>query len=101
MAPEKGFYEHYKHDASKDINNYTYEVIGVGLHTEDRDYYVVYRPLYKNKFLTGANFCLRPYEMFLGTVEKNGVVVPRFKKIIDEEIISALTKIRDEMYGAK
>ena len=27
--PEKGFYYHYKHDSNLDVNNYSYEVIGV------------------------------------------------------------------------
>lgn len=100
-APEKGFYQHYKHDPEKDNRNYIYEVVGVGLHTENRDYVVIYRPLYKNRFLEGADFCVRPYEMFLEGVMRDGVEVPRFKKINDPEIISALEKIRDEMYRSK
>lgn len=33
--PEKGFYYHYKHDPKGEFNNYAYEVVGLGLHTED------------------------------------------------------------------
>jgi hypothetical protein len=29
------FYYHYKHDPSISVNNYAYEVIGVGMHSED------------------------------------------------------------------
>lgn len=47
-VPELGFYYHYKHDASGDVYNYAYEVVGVGAHTEEDDvFFVVYRPLYK------------------------------------------------------
>lgn len=95
---EKGFYYHYKHD-DKDINNYSYEVLGKALHTEDRGYMVIYRPLYENKFLEGADFCARPYEMFIGDVEKEGHTVPRFVKITDPETIAKLEKIRSEMYS--
>lgn len=98
-VPEKVFYYHYKHDDDKDINNYSYEVMGTALHTEDRGYLVVYRPMYKNTFLEGADFCVRPYEMFMGQVEKGGLTFPRFKKITDLAVITALEKIRDEMYG--
>ncbi len=33
--PEKGFYYHYKHDPKGEVNNYAYEVMGVGSHTEE------------------------------------------------------------------
>jgi hypothetical protein len=97
-TPEKGFYYHYKHDPQKDINNYSYEVLGTALHSEDRGYGVVYRPLYKNTFLEGADFIIRPLEMFMGTVEREGNIIPRFIKITDTEIISRLKSIRDQMY---
>jgi 8-oxo-dGTP pyrophosphatase MutT (NUDIX family) len=32
---EMGFYYHYKHDPEGPVNNYAYEVISVGFHTED------------------------------------------------------------------
>lgn len=35
-VPENGFYYHYKHSENKGINDYAYELIGVGCrHTED------------------------------------------------------------------
>lgn len=34
-VPEVGFYYHYKHDPTGSVNNYAYEVVGVGFHTED------------------------------------------------------------------
>ncbi len=96
--PEKGFYYHYKHDSAGMINNYAYEVIGVGLHTEERDYTVIYRPLYENKFLVPADYCIRPYDMFMGEVVKDGISVPRFTKISDLKTIVELEAIRDKMY---
>ncbi len=52
-VPENGFYYHYKHDPDGPMNNYAYEVIGVGHHTEDYAtvedmHMVVYRPLYED-----------------------------------------------------
>lgn len=96
----KGFYYHYKHDNSQGINNYAYEVMGTALHTEERTKAVIYRPIYANTFLQGMDFCSRPYEMFMQSVEKDGISIPRFKKIDDPAVIAQLQKIRDEMYGA-
>ena len=88
--PSLGYYYHYKHDPKGKINNYAYEVIGTGMNTETREYSVIYRPLYKNTFLNDANYCVRPLEMFMGTVLKEGVEVKRFTKITDEQIILQL-----------
>lgn len=90
LIPKKGFYRHYKHDPVGPVNNYTYEVIGVALHTEERTHAVIYRPLYQNTFLGEADFCARPLDMFLGKVEKNGVMIDRFTLITDENIIGEL-----------
>ena len=94
-----GFYYHYKHDLSGEINTYSYEVLGISFHTEDRTYAVTYRPLYKNTFLQGADFCVRPYEMFIEDVEVDGRKVPRFSKISDPVTISHLERIKTEMYA--
>jgi len=50
-----------------------YEVLGVVRHSETREPLVLYRPLYGE----GALW-VRPYAMFVGTVEIDGVVRPRF-----------------------
>ncbi|HEU0081036.1 MAG TPA: DUF1653 domain-containing protein [Candidatus Paceibacterota bacterium] len=99
-VPEKGFYYHYKHDDGKDVCNYSYEVMGTALHTEDRTYTVIYRPLYVNRFLDGADFCSRPYDMFMGDVDLGNGPVPRFRKIEDPNAIARLKEISKEMYGA-
>lgn len=60
-----GCYVHYK--------GLRYEVLGVVRHSETREPLVLYRPLYGE----GALW-VRPYAMFVGTVEIDGVVRPRF-----------------------
>jgi hypothetical protein len=103
-VPEKGFYYHYKHDPAGLVNNYAYEVVGVGHHTEDDcrpedANMVVYRPLYKAAvYNAGKLFDLRPLEMFLGNVTKDGKTFPRFQKISDGAVIDQLRAIRTEMY---
>jgi len=108
-VPEPGFYYHYKHDPSGLVNNYAYEVMGVGFHTEDdtrpgEEYFVVYRPLYEasvykaSKELGISCFDNRPLEMWMGEVEMNGKKSPRFQKITDPAVIAELDKVRSEMY---
>jgi hypothetical protein len=105
-VPEKGFYYHYKHDPNGAINNYAYEVLGVGHHTEDDCQpedanLVVYRPLYESAsvYRAGKMFDIRPLEMFMEDVTKDGVTRSLFAKITDEEVVKELGKIRGEMYG--
>lgn len=103
-VPEKGFYYHYKHDPAKGVRDYAYEVVGTGVHTEDDcrpedTSMVVYRPLYEAfVFTAGKLFDLRPLEMWMGNVEKDGKMIPRFAKITDPAVIAELSKIRDVMY---
>src|SRR3989344_8645523 len=99
-VPEKGFYYHYKHDPAGPVNNYAYEVMGVGCHTEDDcrpedSNMVVYRPLYKEAFVykAGRLFDLRPLEMWMGKAVFKGKTVSRFAKIKDKKIIQKLQKI--------
>ena len=100
VRPENGFYYHYKH-TSGDINNYAYEVVGVGHHTEDEvTNFVIYRPLYESSvYLAGKMFDVRPLEMFMEEVTKDGKTFPRFTKITDPEIITKLEKVKGEMYS--
>ena len=105
IIPEKGFYYHYKHDANGPINNYAYEMLGVGCHTEDDcrpvdANMVVYRPLYEDAMVykSGRFFDLRPIDMWMGDVHKDGNTFPRFKKIIDTKTIAALDVIKQRLY---
>lgn len=70
---ETGLYEHYKGNV--------YRVHGVGCNTEVHEYYVVYSPAEPKAGI--PEFWLRPYAMFLETVEVDGQTVPRFKKLKD------------------
>lgn len=63
-----GRYRHYKGGE--------YEVIGVARHSETLEVVVVYRPLYN-----ASGLWVRPYEMFVGTVEIDGKIMPRFEKL--------------------
>ena len=109
-VPELGFYYHYKHDPAKEVNDYAYEVIGIGFHTEDdvrpgEAHFLMYRPLYDaavykaSKELDIPCFDQRPLEMWMGDVEKDGRTFPRFQKITNPEVIVQLEEIRDEMYS--
>lgn len=103
QEPEKGFYYHYKH-TGKSIYDYAYEVVNIAHHTEIEDFdaarMVVYRPLYDAKvYKAGKHYDVRPLEMFMENVTKDGKTFPRFSKITDPKIIEALTAKREEMYG--
>jgi hypothetical protein len=104
-VPEKGFYYHYKHDPKGTVNNYAYEFIGVGHHTEDdcrpEDQLLgVYRPLYEAfVYKNGKMFDVRPLSMWMEDVTKDGKTFPRFARITDELVIKQLESIRKEMYG--
>lgn len=102
--PEKGYYYHYKHTQGS-INNYAYEVLGVGRNTEENTYTVLYRPLYQNDWMKPADYQSRPLEMFMESVVKpassagrDGKTISRFTKITDKKIIAELEKIKREMY---
>ena len=104
-VPEKGFYYHYKHDPAGPINAYAYEMVDVGIHTEAADEeedanMVIYRPLYKEAFSyrAGKFLDLRPLEMWMGDVTKDGKTFPRFKKITDASVITELEAIKKELY---
>lgn len=64
-----GIYQHYKGDR--------YEVIGVGLDTESLEPVVIYKPLYDSP----VSFWVRPFDMFIESVEVEGKTVQRFRKI--------------------
>jgi hypothetical protein len=99
VQAEKGFYVHYKHDPSGEAYNYMYEVVGVGRHSEDKTYTVLYRPLYTSEWLKPADYAARPLDMFMEDVEVDGKIIKRFTHITDPVLISELEKKRDEMYG--
>ncbi len=64
-APVPGIYRHYKGSL--------YEVLGTARHSESEEPLVVYRALYGEYGLW-----LRPLDMFVETVTKQGLTQPRF-----------------------
>lgn len=71
----KGTYRHYKGNL--------YELIDVACHSETRDWYVVYRPLYDHE---GApDTWVRPYHMFFELVTHEGKTIPRFAHVREPE----------------
>ena len=69
---EPGEYEHYK--------GKRYKVLGVGRHTEQDEYFVVYMPLYEHQ--GQPDIWIRPYSMFVETItDKEGKTIARFKKV--------------------
>lgn len=63
-----GRYRHFKGNE--------YEVTGIATHSETGEKLVVYKALYGEQGLW-----VRPYDMFIETVEQNGQRVPRFTKL--------------------
>jgi hypothetical protein len=68
---ETGRYRHYKGNE--------YIVLGVGCDTETNEYYVVYSPVEEKEGL--PKMWVRPYDMFLETVEVDGKTILRFERI--------------------
>lgn len=96
--PPKGFYIHYKHDPNGKPYNYMYEVVGIGRNTEDKTLTVLYRPLYESEWMPPADLQSRPLDMFMEDVTKDGVTVPRFRRVTGPELVAELEEIRDKMY---
>ena len=65
-----GRYRHYK--------GKEYAVIGIALHSETEEEYVVYRTLYGN-----FDLWIRPKALFVEEVTVAGVAMPRFQHIGD------------------
>jgi hypothetical protein len=63
-----GLYQHYKGNI--------YQVLGLCRHAETLEILVTYQSLYGDYGLW-----VRPLDLFIGTVEENGQIVPRFKFI--------------------
>jgi hypothetical protein len=104
-VPAKGFYYHAKNDPDGPVNNYAYEVIGVGIHSEDdcdpNDAVMVgYIPLYDCPLSDQLHlFHNRPLASWMGEVSVGGCMVSRFTRITDPNVIAQLMRIRGLIYG--
>lgn len=70
MELKKGRYKHYK--------GLYYEVLDLARHSETEELMVVYKALYGDE-----GTWVRPYDMFVGEVEVDGVIIPRFEYMGD------------------
>ena len=61
-----GVYKHYKGNK--------YQVLGVSLHSESLEELVIYKALYGEGLIW-----VRPLKMFLGNIEVDGKIKPRFR----------------------
>jgi hypothetical protein len=68
MDIEPGIYEHFK--------GQRYEVLGTARHSETEEVFVSYRKLYDD-----YSYWVRPVEMFVGNVERDGYAGPRFRRV--------------------
>ena len=59
-----------------------YEVLGVARHSETLEEMVVYKALYSSDFGRDALW-IRPLDLFLKTVEKDGEAIERFTYMVD------------------
>ena len=62
-------------------SDYTYEIIGMGKHTETWEMLVIYKSLYIIDWLQWADYWIRP-SMRDEQVEYNGQRISRFTKIL-------------------
>lgn len=67
-----GMYRHFKGG--------TYEVLELACHTETLEWHVVYQSQ-ERKAQGLPSVWVRPYDMFVGTTEKDGETIPRFEKL--------------------
>lgn len=66
------------HQVWRHYKNKDYRIIAISCNTEDLTWYVVYEALYNNNI---SQIWHRPLEMFLETIEIDGIMTPRFTHI--------------------
>jgi len=68
-----GVYQHYK--------GKFYQVLGIAIHSETLEEYVIYQALYDSKEFGKNAVWIRPLKMFLEKVNFNGKLVQRFELV--------------------
>lgn len=58
-----------KEQLTEEPNLYLYEIIGIGRHTETKEEFVIYKPLYVTECINGVDFVVRPLNMFISEVD--------------------------------
>ena len=74
MTIKLGIYQHHK--------GMKYRVLGVAKHSETLEDLVVYEALYDNKV---SKIWVRPLEMFLEKIEKDGKLINRFEFVGEDK----------------
>lgn len=74
MSDQVKYYRHFKGGK--------YKVLAIGQDSETMEKVVIYQALYGE-----MKVWVRPYEMFFGKTEKDGVEIDRFKEISKEEVM--------------
>ena len=74
MSDQVKYYRHFKGGK--------YKVLAIGQDSETLEKVVIYQALYGE-----MKVWVRPYEMFFGKTEKDGVEIDRFKEISKEEVM--------------
>ena len=75
-AFQTNYYQHYKGNI--------YQLLAIAIHSETQEELVIYRALYFNAGKYGMIFA-RPKAMFFSNVVVDGIEVPRFARLTDEE----------------
>lgn len=80
-------HSHWRHYKSSGGEDYTYEVLGIAIHSETQEEMVIYKTLYESRgengklpFPKGTTF-VRPLSMWFDMVEWNGNLVWRFTEM--------------------
>ena len=74
MTIKLGIYQHHK--------GMKYRVLGVAKHSETLEDLVIYEALYDNKV---SKLWVRPLEMFLDKIEKDGKLINRFEFVGEDK----------------
>lgn len=58
-----------KEQLTEEPNLYLYEIIGIGRHTETKEEFMIYKPLYVTEYTNRVDFAVRPLNMFISEVD--------------------------------
>jgi hypothetical protein len=101
---EPGFYRRYKRKEDDLLGVHIIEVLGINYNTDIEGFeasaQVLFRPLDRAMpvYQAGKATETKSYQTFIGTIEWNGNIIPRYEKITDPELTAKLETLRDEMY---
>lgn len=77
-----GIYRHYKGGL--------YEVLGIAHHSETLELMVIYQGLFDSEEFGPSPLWVRPYSLFLETVNVEGKEQPRFEFVAEPSMLSSM-----------